>query len=215
MDNNTTLSLLIAEMLGDIGKLHDAVEGVKQSIPAMTELLQGFIDSIDKATVTALELHQAKLAEVAVQSRNDLASENQAVLTVLNEAKASLQALIDESTKTGLEKVSGASEAILNSVVDFADSKIAEAIKATIHETLGAELRKLSDFDKEVAKLKKELLSVSTQMLEHRQRGATDAAIAVKAEIDKIRPSFIFESVKIIACVFAGMVLYGWYHAIK
>jgi hypothetical protein len=53
-----------------------------------------------------------------------------------------------------------------------------KALKGIIKETLGTELHKLADFDKEVARLKKELQSVSAEMLEHRQRGAVDAALA-------------------------------------
>ncbi len=210
MDNNT-LSLLIAEMLGDVGKLHDAVERVNDSIPAVVGKLQGFIESIDKATATAQEVHQARLADAAVEQKAELVRESQAVLDVLTKASASVAELIESTKIAAMAELEMSQEAILSSVIDFSDSKISEVISKTIHDTLGAKLRELSDFEKEVAKLKKELQSVSTEMLEHRQRGAADMAIAVKAELAKAKPSFTLDLIKIVVGVCVGMSLLAWF----
>lgn len=211
---STAQEALIAELLGDVGKLHDEVKALQVILPDLTGQLSGFIDSIDKATATAQEVHQAKLADFAVEQKAEIAKQAEAVLTALQKATSDLQGVIEASVKAGQAQLDGSRNAILDSVVDFTDSKISEAIQGTVKETLGSELRKLADFEKEVARLKKELQSVSTEMLEHRQRGAVDMAIAVKAELDKVKPSFILDTIKIVVSVCIGMSLLAWFPAL-
>jgi len=212
---STAQEALIAELLGDVGKLHDEVKTLQVIVPDLTGQLRGFIESIDRATATAQEVHQAKLADYAVEQKAEITKQAEAVLTSLQTATGSLQAVIESSVKTGQAQLDGSRDAVLDSVVDFTDSKISEAIRGTVKETLGTELRKLADFDKEVAKLKKELQSVSTEMLEHRQRGAADMAIAVKAELSKAKPSFTLDIIKIVVGVLVGLSLQAWIPALE
>lgn len=208
---STAQEALIAELLGDVGKLHDEVKTLQDIVPDLTGQLRGFIDSIDKATATAQEVHQAKLADFAVEQKAQIARQAEAVLMALQEATSSLQSVIESSVKAGQAQLDGSRNAILDSVVDFTDSKISEAIQITVNETLGTELRKLANFDKEVARLKKELQTMSTELLEHRQRGAVDMAIAIKSELDKFKPSFILDLIKVVIGVFIGMSLLAWF----
>lgn len=208
---STAQEALIAELLGDIGKLHDEVKALQVIVPDLTGQLRGFIESIDKATATAQEVHQAKLADYAVEQKADITKQADAVLKALQEATSGLQGVIESSIKAGQAQLDGSRDAILDSVVDFTDSKISESIKGTVKDSLGTELHQLADFNKEVTRLKKELQSVSTEMLEHRQRGAVDAALAIKAEVAKLKPTLIGDVIKIVIAVWLGMVLHSWF----
>jgi hypothetical protein len=112
---------LIAEMLGDIGKLHDAVEHMKQELPSAMQSLTDLNLRIEKshadliaATEEARSVHQEHIADLLIHGKAELEAIAKAEARQIKlQTEASLQAAfklmasgIEREIKDGLSKSS-------------------------------------------------------------------------------------------------------------
>jgi hypothetical protein len=135
MTANTARDVLIAEMLGDIGKLHDLVASLKAELPAMLSQvdsmlnanraasmapqraaqqfldryfrheLKGIYDNSNKAKDTALEALQREILSVV---RKELSGARLRAEQVVDSAASRFEMAIDESAKIAEERASQA-----------------------------------------------------------------------------------------------------------
>ena len=99
---------LIAEMLGDIGRLHDSVGELKVELPEMLRPLR----EIEAATAEAKRAHQAFLADAASQAKQTIeavASDQTKIMTIAARATAQgavkdVAARIEQQLQDGIEK---------------------------------------------------------------------------------------------------------------
>lgn len=128
---------LIAEMLGDIGKLHDAVEQLKIDIPSVLQPLVELNARLEKshadliaATAEAQKVHEGHIAELVVQAKGDL----EARTREMGEAMAKAFVLLSDSEARKITaKADVAASAALNSLA----SAIENEVKATMSQATG------------------------------------------------------------------------------
>ncbi len=116
----TTRDALIAEMLGDIGLLHDSVESLKEVLPRETE-------AAEKRIIELIGL---------LQKAGD---SYQAQIKTYTEAQASIiRSQMEESAKVGKLRF----EQLTNEAIQASLSEVARAMRNTIHAEIVAPVAK-------------------------------------------------------------------------
>jgi DNA anti-recombination protein RmuC len=139
MDSKPTpKEALIAEMLGDVLKLHDAVEQLKTDIPAalkpLTDLnarLEKSHANLEVATAAAQKESEAVISALVAKSKAEIDSHTQAMLKsvanhiaestqiAITSAVKDLKVIVETEIKAGLEHASTANETFKKSGREF------------------------------------------------------------------------------------------------
>lgn len=146
---------LIAEMLGDIGKLHDAVEQLKTELPEALQPLADLRASLESARNNLLiasdeakELQQAHIAELLVASKNELREEAR---TQIENAALAIQARASQAVVATTNALSSTIEREVKTALDSAEfDKIGKELKAALDVSVVKARQAVSDFDRDL-----------------------------------------------------------------
>ncbi len=201
MSGNSPRDLLIAEMLGDIGKLHDEVRVLNESVPHIANSIENAIAEsvrtlrqlsaeILKATSEAYEIHHDKLAELTVAR------------------KAELLEAMQREANSNIDRLSSATGSLLNDMVEFSDRSTAAAIMDTVRKTVGVEAQKLKET---ISDLADDLVEIRRKT----KQFAIDDAELIKSAIDKAKSNPFWELAKMVGCALIATSIATWLPALK